>query len=111
MDRKKELKEQYKQMRPEMGVFIIKEKHSGKYHLEATQNLKGKMNGMLFQLKMGNNKVKELQKDWKLKGEDSFTVEILEKLKYNEEEPEKDYVEELELLKMIWEDKLSGKNY
>ena len=54
MDRKKQLKEQYKQMKTEMGVFIIKKKNSNKYHLVATQNIKGIMNSVKFQLGMGS---------------------------------------------------------
>jgi hypothetical protein len=112
LERKRELKEQYKQMKPDMGLFIIKAKDSGRYHLEGTQNLKGKMNSLLFQLKMGSSYYKELQKDWKEKGEDNFIVEIVEKLEYDKDDEAKtDYTDELELLKMIWQDKLPGKPY
>ena len=111
MERKKELKEKYKQMKPEMGIFLIKEKKSGKYHIEGTQNLKGKMNGMLFQLKMGNNSNKKLQEDWKLKGEENFTVEVLERLEYEDDETKIDYSQELEIMKLIWQEKLPGKEY
>lgn len=36
MERKKELKQQYKEMKPEMGVFIIRSKASNKCFLQAT---------------------------------------------------------------------------
>lgn len=41
MDRKKELKEQYKQMKTEMGIFIVHNKVNNKYLLIKTQNLHG----------------------------------------------------------------------
>jgi|GEM_PF-2867128 len=44
MDRRKELKEQYKRMKPEMGVFLIKSLTDKRYYLEAVSNLKGAVN-------------------------------------------------------------------
>jgi hypothetical protein len=39
----------------------------------------------------------------------TFIIEILEKLKYDKDEPDNDYSEDLELLKIIWEEKLLQK--
>ena len=50
MDRKKELKEAYKNYRPEMGIFVIRHIETGKTFLEATNNIKGKINSDVFQL-------------------------------------------------------------
>ncbi|HPT91000.1 MAG TPA: GIY-YIG nuclease family protein, partial [Acetivibrio sp.] len=36
MDRKKELKELYKTMKPDMGVFIIRSNSDNKYFIQAT---------------------------------------------------------------------------
>lgn len=44
--------------------------------------------------------------DWKEYGESSFTIKILEKLEYDEDESKTDYSEELEILKMVWKEKL-----
>ncbi|MEG3072050.1 MAG: hypothetical protein RQM92_15440 [Candidatus Syntrophopropionicum ammoniitolerans] len=41
MDRKKELKLQYKQMKPEMGIFIIRSKVNGRYFLKGAPRLTG----------------------------------------------------------------------
>lgn len=106
MDRRKQLKEEYKQLRPDMGIFIIRSNFGNKCFLEATNNLKGKMNGTIFQLKFGSHINKELQKDWNEHRSDSFTIEILEKLEYDKDESKKDYSDELEILKAIWEEKL-----
>jgi len=110
MDRKKELKMQYKQMKPDMGIFIIRSKSCNKCYIEATQDLKGTINGTRFKLDAGNHPNKELQKDWADFGEENFTIEILENLKYDKDESKTDYSEELALLKMIWEEKLSKEN-
>lgn len=106
MNRKKELKEEYKQLRPDMGIFIIRSNFSNKCYIEVTRNLKGKLNGTEFQLKYGSHRNNELQKDWNEYGSDSFTIEILEKLEYDKDESKTDYSEDLEILKAIWEEKL-----
>lgn len=110
MDRKKELKELYKTMKPDMGIFIIKSSLNDKCYIEVTKDLKGTINSTKFKLDLGNHPNKELQKLWKEHGESSFTIEILEKLKYDEDETKVDYSEELNILKLIWQDRLS-KNY
>ncbi|HQA57925.1 MAG TPA: GIY-YIG nuclease family protein [Acetivibrio sp.] len=109
MDRKKELKELYKTMKPDMGVFIIRSNSDDKYFIQATPNLKGKINSVKFQLEGGVFVNRELQREWKEKGESAFTIEILEKLEYDKDESKTDYSEELELLKMIWEERLANK--
>lgn len=107
-NRKKELKEQYKHMKPDMGIFIIQSISSNKCYIETTQNLKGRINSTRFQLEAGNHPNKELLKDWYDIGYDKFTIEVLETLEYGDE-PKTDYEEELMLLKMIWMDKLTKK--
>lgn len=107
MDRKKELKEQYKMMKPDMGIFIIKSNLESKCYIQATQNLKGTINSTEFKLRFGNHPNKELQKSWNKHGKDSFAIEILEKLKYDKDETKTDYSEELEILEMEWVEKLS----
>lgn len=47
MDRKKELKEQYRQMKPQMGIFIIRSNPSNKCYFESTQNLRGRINSTI----------------------------------------------------------------
>ena len=53
MDRRKELKLQYKQMKPEMGVIIIRSELDNKCYLEGTQNIKGTINSAKFKLEAG----------------------------------------------------------
>lgn len=109
MDRRKELKEQYKNMKPDMGIFMIRSNISNKCYIEGTQDLKGTMNKTKFQLKFDSFPNRELQKAWKEQGEPNFTMEILEQLQYDKDEAKTDYSEDLALLQMIWEEKLSQK--
>ena len=88
MDRKKELKEEYKNYRPEMGLFVIRHIETGKAFLEATNNIKGKINSDVFQLNMETfMRNRDLNKDWKRFGKDAFEVVILEKMEYDEDVP------------------------
>lgn len=105
--RKKQLQQQYMQMKPDMGIFVIRNKQTGKSHLVTSQNLKGKMNSIRFQLNFGNYPAKELQQDWTTLGENQFEVEILEKLKYDKDESKTDYGEELDILRMMWVERLA----
>jgi hypothetical protein len=107
MDRKKELKMQYKQMKPQMGVFIIRSKSNNKYYIEGTQDLRGTMNGARFKLDAGGHPNRELQQEWVGNGPSDFTIEVLENLEYDKDESKTDYMEDLALLQMIWEEKLA----
>lgn len=107
VDRKKELKEQYKQMKPDMGIFMIRPNFSNKCYIEGTKNLRGTLNGTGFKLEMGSHTNRELQKEWKEHGKENFTIEVLEQLEYDEDEAKTDYSDDLELLRMDWEEKLA----
>jgi len=106
MDKRKELKEKYKMMKPDMGVFIIKSNLNNKCYIEGAKDLKSKINRAKFQLEFGNFPNKELQQEWKKYGENNFSVEILEILKYDEDETKNDYSEDLALLTMVWQERL-----
>lgn len=95
-------------MKPDMGIFAIRSKRSRKCFLETSQNIHGKINSVVFQLNAGSHPCRELQKEWKEHGEDGFTVEVLETLKYDKDETKTDYKDELEILKFVWEEKLTG---
>lgn len=110
MDRKKELKEQYKQMKTEMGVLIVQNKINKKYLMVASQNLKGMINRIRFQLSSGGHPNIELQKEWKEFGEDNFEFNILETLEYSKDETKTDYTEELQILEVMVKEKLTEKN-
>lgn len=102
----KKLKQQYKLTKPDMGIFKIASAVSSKAYLQATQDLRGTMNGALVRLRGGMHPWRELQKEWSEQGEGNFTIEILEHLPYDKDEAKTDYSEELKILELIWEEKL-----
>jgi len=111
VDRKRELKEQYKQMKPAMGILGIRSQKENWYYLEGTQNLRGTINGIRFKLESGFFPCRDLLQKWKEQGEDSFIFEVLEELPYDKDETKTDYSDDLELLLMEWEEKLVSQGF
>ncbi|HWR22889.1 MAG TPA: GIY-YIG nuclease family protein [Feifaniaceae bacterium] len=111
MDRRKELKQQYKLNKPQMGVFVIRCLKHKRCHLQATPDLRGVMNGAKARLNANSHPHRALQQDYNHLGAEQFAMEILETLPYDKDETKTDYSEELALLQMIWEEKLLREGY
>lgn len=104
MHRKKELLQQYKDIKTQAGVYQIRNTKNQKIFIESTPNLKS-INGKMFMLKMGSHMNKRLQDEWNEYGENAFEVNVLEILK----EKDNDYgnaKEELKKLEQQWLDTL-----
>lgn len=104
LDRKKELKNQYKEIKTEAGIYQVRNTVNGKVLLVATPNLKT-INGRQIELSTGVYKNKLLQEDWNKYGKDAFVFEVLEVL----EQPEEGYFDmkdELKKLENKWLEKI-----
>ncbi|MHB1651799.1 MAG: DUF2087 domain-containing protein [Desulfitobacteriaceae bacterium] len=104
MDRKKELKQQYKEMKREGGVYQIKNTKNQKVFVLGTQNFKT-MNGRRMELQRGGYRNSQLQDEWKQFGEEAFVFEVLEVLE-EKEEGFFNIAEELKKLEEKWLEKL-----
>jgi len=105
LDRKKELKSLYKEIKTEAGIYQIRNTINGKVFLVSTPNLKT-INGREIELNNGTHRNKLLQDEWKQYGKDAFVFEVLEIL----EQPEEGYFdmkEELKKLEKKWMDNFS----
>jgi len=100
MKNKKELKQAYKQHKPVMGVFQIKNTVNNKILIDGSTNIASKWNRHQTELKFGSHRNKELQKDWNEMEAASFSFEILSELAYKENEAV-NYVEEIKVLKAM----------
>ncbi|WP_371373129.1 GIY-YIG nuclease family protein [Sporomusa aerivorans] len=86
MDRRKELKLEYKEtFEPQAGVYQIKNTQNNKIFIGSTPNLKT-LTGQRMQLMAGVYRNKGLQDDWNQFGEPAFTFEVLEVLRKKEDE-------------------------
>jgi len=104
MERKKELKQLYKEMKTEGGVYQIRNTINQKVFVVSTPNLKT-INGRQRQLQDGSHMNRQLQEELKQFGADAFVFEVLEVL----EEKEADFFdkkEELKKLEKKWLEKL-----
>ena len=104
MNRKKELKQSYKEIEIKAGIYQIKNTKNEKIFIGSTRNLKT-LNGVKFMLENGGHSNKMLQEEWNQFGRDTFVfeeLEILEKkddIYFNEKK-------ELEKLEEKWSNKL-----
>ena len=105
MDRRKELKTQYKNTPPKRGVFIIRNLKNQKVLIVRALNVDGILNRHRIELKLGSHRNKELQNDYKKLGPQKFSFEVAELLK-NQDDPDYNYQEDLQLLEEIWREKL-----
>lgn len=80
MDRRKQLKQAYKETPRPMGVYQIVNKKNNKIYVGSSLNLPGKLNSNRFQLDLQCHYNKALQEDWNRYGADSFIFEVLENI-------------------------------
>lgn len=102
-NRRKELLEEYSQMKTYMGAIQITNKANGKIFVDTYPNLKNKWIMIQSQLDMGRFANLQLQKEWKEFGAESFTYEVLEE---KEADEVKDRKWELKQLEKQWLEKL-----
>ncbi len=82
MDRRKQLFEEYKNRRPEMGIISYRNKLTGESFLAMSQDTKAGFNRNNFQLLMNMHPNKYLQSLWNQYGEDNFERCVIKVLKY-----------------------------
>lgn len=76
--KRKELIEQYNQIKIYMGVTQIKNNLNGKVYIASYPNLKNKWLTLQAQLNMSRHPNLQLQKDWNELGAEAFSYEVLE---------------------------------
>ncbi len=76
--RRKELQEEFMQIKTMMGVVQIKNNVNGKLFVAGFPNLKNKWLTISSQLDMGRHPNSGLQKDWKEFSRDAFEFSVLE---------------------------------
>jgi len=104
MKNKKQIKREYKQKKPAVGVYQIRNLETGKVLIEGSTNLDTIWNRFTMELKYGFHRNKGLQKDWKKYGKESFEFTILSELEIDEEEGLDLYEEAKELKEMLLEE-------
>jgi hypothetical protein len=103
--KKKELKREYRQSHPPMGVYEIRNRINEKVFVASALNLPGALNGNRFQLSAGSHPNRTLQSEWREFGSDNFAFAILDELAATEG-PDHDYRADLAFLEEFWLEKV-----
>lgn len=104
MNRKDELKQLYKEMEIEAGIYSITNTKNNKVYVDSTRNLKT-ISGRKFELNVGSCTNRALQAEWNEYGAGAFKFEVLEVLK-KKEDAYFNEKEELKKLEEKWLEKL-----
>lgn len=78
MDRRKQLKREYKQLIPPMGVYQIRNTVNGRIFIGHSMNLKGNKNSYPLKLEFDSHHHQQLREDLKEHGIEAFVFEVLE---------------------------------
>lgn len=100
---KKELINQYKNRKQTGGVFAIKNTTLNKWYVDSAVDLAAVKNRFEF---MADSYIK-IAWDYKAQNGGGFAFEILEELQKGENQTDKEFNEDLALLKSIWLEKLA----
>ena len=104
MDRRDQTRA-YKETPRTMGVFRVRNVHSGKALVGSSVDVPAMLNRQRFQLESGFHPDRALLADWRESGSDAFVFEVLDTLK-PAEEPGHDPAMELKALEELWLQKL-----
>lgn len=104
MKTRKELKNEYKQLKPRMGIFAIRNLTNGKRYIARAANLDLIWNGEQFKLNANGHANKSLQQDWNESGAENFTFEILHELKPSDDPATNERSELLALEQFVIDD-------
>lgn len=105
MKTRKELQEEYKQIKYKIGVYHIKNTLNGKLFIGSTLDLKAVWYVQQLKLDTGLHENPELQNDWTQQGSHNFEYQIVEELDQDQTKPE-NIARELKALEtMVLEEK------
>ena len=102
---KKEIRRQYKETLPPMGVYQVRNTVNGKIFIGNSKNLTAKQNSYQFQTKLGSHVSPEFLEDYNKLGGEKFVFEILDYLD-PKEGVSYDYTKDLQVLEELWIEKL-----
>jgi hypothetical protein len=111
MDRKKELKEQYRNLKPPMGIVIFECLPTQKAYLACAKDTKALINSKRFQLENGSCFHRVLQADWRDHGAAAFDIRVLETLEYDKDSEKTDYSADLAALRDLCRERFANCEY
>jgi len=105
MDRKA-MSRTYRERRPTMGIFQVRNMSNGKVLIGASTDVPAMLNRQRAQLRLGTHPNRELQEEWRTFGADAFAFEVLDTIS-RPDHAQGDPQEDLRVLEMMWLDMLA----
>ena len=105
-DRRRALKEAWKSRPSPAGAYRVRNTVTGEAFFDCSPDVAGALNRHRFTLGVGTHRCRALQAAWNEHGADAFAFETLELLE-DTDEPDFDLAEALEILELLWLDRLS----
>jgi hypothetical protein len=100
-----ELKKQYRETPPPMGIYAMRSLSSGRVIVEASTNVQAAMYRARFELDRKSYRDKQLQQDWLAFGPDQCRFEVIDLVKQRDD-PAFDYKAELAGLLTMWREEM-----
>ncbi len=100
------IKREYKQKIQPMGVYCLKNIKNNKVFIGRSLSLHQAYNRLRFGLELNSCMNKELQKEWNEYGAENFEFEVLDQIKPIDENPHKNYADDVKALEALWLDKI-----
>jgi hypothetical protein len=105
-ERKKALRQSYRERKVTGGGFRVVNTKSGRFFLKGETDLKGAENRFEFSHLTDTCFHPAMQSDWKTFGKEAFAFEVLEELSKKDTQTDREFREDVALLEEIWADKL-----
>lgn len=106
MDRRKELREQYKARKVIGGIYRILNTVNGRFFLQSTTDMQAARNRFQGVNRSDVCTLPPLQRDWREFGAAAFVFEELDWLEKGAEQTDAEFKEDIKALLELWEDKL-----
>ena len=107
---KKEMQIQYKERKVIGGAYAIKNTAKNTMLIDASSDVAGAENRFNFSVSTGSCVHPQLQNDWKEQNGKQFVFEVLEELEKGAAQSPAEFKADIEVLKQMWLEKLSGEN-
>jgi hypothetical protein len=101
MDRRRELRDQYKERRLHGGVYAITNTQNGKYLIAHTADVASARNRFDFAVAIGSAVHPKLRADWAALGAGAFKLDVLEELEQGQDQTRAAFLDDLKALEQL----------
>lgn len=103
--RKKELKNIYRNSAVTGGICCIRCSGNQRVLIQATRNIESLRNRFDFAMSMKSCPDPSLRGEWLKYGAESFSFDVLEELKKGKNQTDKEFLDDIDVLYEIWQEK------